>query len=154
MKKKYTKKQITEAIAYWEKQLRTMNESVPQEYGFGPDSNVSDENDPVAKYTKKIRDFYGAEIVKSKGNIFVCELNSIEPDKNLSSKVPWNVAVTRWFVDLVLEFNSRNSANVSISKIDFTAPGIGATVQFSSKSYVNLAKFIHDAMCTDQYNGI
>ena len=27
MKKKYTKKQITEAIAYWEKQLRAMNES-------------------------------------------------------------------------------------------------------------------------------
>lgn len=27
MKKKYTKKQITEAIAYWQKQLKTMNES-------------------------------------------------------------------------------------------------------------------------------
>lgn len=27
MKKKYTKKQITEAIAYWEKQLKLMNES-------------------------------------------------------------------------------------------------------------------------------
>ena len=26
MKKKYTKKQITEAIAYWEKQLNMMNE--------------------------------------------------------------------------------------------------------------------------------
>ena len=26
MKKKYTKKQITEAIAYWEKQLKMMNE--------------------------------------------------------------------------------------------------------------------------------
>ena len=105
-----------------------MNESVPREYGFGPDPYVSDKGDPISKYTKKIRDLYGAEIVKSKGNIFVCELNSIEPDKNLDSKVPWNVAVTRWLVDLVLEFNSRNSTNVSISKIDFTAPGIGATV--------------------------
>lgn len=27
MKKKYTKKQITEAIAYWKKQLKTINES-------------------------------------------------------------------------------------------------------------------------------
>jgi len=27
MKKSYTKKQITEAIAYWEKQLKKMNES-------------------------------------------------------------------------------------------------------------------------------
>ena len=27
MKKKYTRKQITEAIAYWEKQLHKMNES-------------------------------------------------------------------------------------------------------------------------------
>ena len=27
MKKKYTKKQITEAIAFWEKQLKMMNES-------------------------------------------------------------------------------------------------------------------------------
>ena len=26
MKKQYTKKQITEAIAYWEKQLKMMNE--------------------------------------------------------------------------------------------------------------------------------
>lgn len=154
MKKQYTKKQITEAIAYWEKQLKLMNESVPQEYGFGPDPYASDENDPVAKYTKKIHDLYDAEIVKTKGNMFVCELNSIQPDKTFSPKVPWNVAVTRWLVDLVLEFNSRNSANVSISKIDFTAPGMGATVQFSSKSHANLAKFVHDAMCTDQYNDI
>ena len=28
MKKKYTRKQITEAIAYWKKQLKTMNESI------------------------------------------------------------------------------------------------------------------------------
>ena len=154
MKKTYTKKQITEAIAYWEKQLNKIDESVPQEYGFGPDPYASDENDLVAKYTKKMHDLYDAEIVKTKGNMFVCELNSIEPDKNFNSKIPWNFAVTRWFVDLVLEFNSRNSADVSISKIDFTAPGIGVTVQFSSKSYVNVAKFVHDAMCTDQYNDI
>ena len=31
MKKQYTKKQITEAIAYWKKQLKMMNESM----GFG-----------------------------------------------------------------------------------------------------------------------
>ena len=31
MKKKYTKKQITEAIAYWKKQLKKMNESTSQE---------------------------------------------------------------------------------------------------------------------------
>ena len=152
--KTYTKKQIMEAIAYWKKQLKLINESVPREHGFGSDPYASGENDPVAKYTKKIRDLYDAEIVKTKGNMFVCELNSIEPDKNFNPKVPWNVAVTRWFVDLVVEFNSRNSADVSISKIDFTAPGMGATVQFSSKSYVNLAKFVHDAMCTDQYNDI
>lgn len=28
MKKTYTKKQITEAIAYWEKQLKKMNEDI------------------------------------------------------------------------------------------------------------------------------
>ncbi len=28
MKKRYTKKQITEAIAYWEKQLKIVNESL------------------------------------------------------------------------------------------------------------------------------
>ena len=27
MKKKYTKKQITEAVAYWQKKLKMMNES-------------------------------------------------------------------------------------------------------------------------------
>ena len=154
MKKQYTKKQITEAIAYWKKQLKMMDESVPQEYGFGPDPYVSDENDPVAKYTKKIHDLYDAEIVKARGNMFSCELNSIEPDKNFNPKVPWNVSVIRWFVDLILEFNSRNSADISISKIDFTAPGIGATVQFSSKSYVTLAKFVYDAMCTNQYSNV
>lgn len=30
MKKTYTKKQITEAIAYWEKQLKMMNETATQ----------------------------------------------------------------------------------------------------------------------------
>ena len=48
MKKQYTKKQITEAIAYWEKQHKLMNES-----GFGHtfknyfsaiDPDVSDED--------------------------------------------------------------------------------------------------------------
>lgn len=32
MKKTYTKKQITEAIAYWKKQLKTMNESIHTDY--------------------------------------------------------------------------------------------------------------------------
>lgn len=146
MNKRYTKRQITEAIAYWKRQLRMMNESVPY---------ASDENDPaIAKYTETIHDYYDAEIVKTKGNIFICELNTIEPDKDFNPKVPWNVSVTRWFVDLVLEFNTRNSANVGISKIDFTAPGIGVTVQFSSKSYADLAKFVYDAMCTDQYSDV
>ena len=77
MKKQYTRKQIVEAIAYWQKQLKKTNESVPREYGFGPDPYASDENDPVAKYTKEIRDLYDAEIVKTKGNMFVCELNTI-----------------------------------------------------------------------------
>ena len=31
MKKQYTKKQITEAIAYWKKQLKKMDESTSQE---------------------------------------------------------------------------------------------------------------------------
>ena len=35
MKKKYTKKQITEAIAYWEKQLKLMNESISYEDELG-----------------------------------------------------------------------------------------------------------------------
>ena len=146
MKKRYSRRYICEAIAYWKKQLRMMNESIPY---------ASDENDPaVAKYAETIRDYYDAEIVKTKGNTFICELNTIEPDKNFNRRVPWNVAVIRWLVDLVLEFNSRNSANVSISKIDFTAPGIGATVQFASTSYADLAKFVYDAMCTDQYSDV
>ena len=37
MKKKYTRKQIAEAIAYWEKQLKLMNES------------RSSENDPLQR---------------------------------------------------------------------------------------------------------
>lgn len=38
MKKTYTKKQITEAIAYWEKQLKRMNES-DAKYGHSSDGN-------------------------------------------------------------------------------------------------------------------
>lgn len=46
MKKQYTKKQITEAIAYWKKQLKKMNESM----GFG---KKYDHTDPSLgdKYT-------------------------------------------------------------------------------------------------------
>ena len=34
MKKKYTKKQITEAIAYWKKQLKKMNEGFNESCGY------------------------------------------------------------------------------------------------------------------------
>lgn len=49
MKKKYTKKQIQEAIAYWKKQLKTMNESEFGSRGFKNyfstiDPDISDED--------------------------------------------------------------------------------------------------------------
>lgn len=41
MKKKYTKKQITEAIAYWEKQLNKLNENLDTtEYSLSELINV------------------------------------------------------------------------------------------------------------------
>ena len=54
MKKKYTKKQITEAIAYWEKQLRTGNyrkvhESMPT------DDEIRDQ---VERVMEKANDYF------------------------------------------------------------------------------------------------
>ena len=143
MKKTYTKRQIAEAIIYWKKQLERMDESTAKNFDA---------------YAREIHDLYGAEIVPVKGGYFTCMLDSIDPDKNFNPGVPWNVAVIRWFVDLVIEFNSRNSTNdstrIGISKVDFTGPGLGASVVFVSKSKDSLAKFVYDTMCTDEYSDV
>ena len=143
MKKRYTKRQICEAIAYWKKQLRKLDESTAKSFDA---------------YAQEIHDLYDTEIVPAKDGYFTCTLKGIDPDKNFNPNIPWNIAVIRWFIDLVLEFNSRNSADnstrIAISKVDFTSPGFGALVVFVSKSRDNLAKFIYDTMCTDEYDNV
>ena len=72
MSKTYTKKQITEAIAYWKKQLDMMNETATQgdnAYLYVTQNNPSF-NEPVRKIGasgfKKKEDPYAAETLNSK----------------------------------------------------------------------------------------
>ena len=77
MKKKYTKKQIQEAIAYWKKQLKTMNES-----GFGfksyfstIDPDISDED--MDNWYDDFRKSFSSDILEFERYMFDIAINNL-----------------------------------------------------------------------------
>ena len=82
MKKKYTKKQIQEAINYWQKQLKTMNESEFGSRGFknyfstiDVDPDISDED--MDDWYDDFRKSFSSEILDVERYIFDVVANNI-----------------------------------------------------------------------------
>ena len=110
-KKKYTKKQIAEAIAYWKKQLveSTWN------------NKFVNKSELLQQYDIDIKRF-GGECITS-------IITGIDPDIDFSSSLPWSLVVADYIVGCCKKFMEKNKKKVSIHSIEF-GKNPGANVSF------------------------
>ncbi len=129
MKKRYTKRQITEAIAYWKKQLVKIDESFKGH-----------------RYSKdELLKQYDISIYSKKG-VFRVDLDGIDPENvQAQDDQPYANAVVQSILDALEEVNYGHAKDslVWLEKIEFTGIA-GARVTFCSTSEDALVDFLNE----------